>query len=160
MTGKEILVYISSKTTSPRLQPRQVKTALRALTHGPREVGSLLMWMKYSRYFTLFNSRPLNNFRDKLFSPHSLISFKYYYYSRTSRKRPPQIRRLIGRLREVVAYEIRTTGEFFRSEKMSWHIFFKEENLLHAIFKFRYVRFHVVTKVLRIFLVGWCTQRP
>ena len=157
MTEKEILVYISSKTTSPRLQPRQVKTALRALTHEPREVGSLLMWMKYSRYFTLFNSRPLNNFRDKLFSPQSLISFKYYYYSRTSRKRPPQMRRLVAYGRWSLT-RIEPQGN--SSEKMSWHIFFQEENLLHAIFKFRYVRFHVVTKVLRIFLVGWSTQRP
>ena len=36
-------------------------------------------------------------------------------------------------------------------EKKSGHIYFKEENLLHAISKLRYVQFHVVTKVLCIF---------
>ena len=66
------------------------------------------------------------------------------YYSRTSRKRPPKMRRLIGRLRES-----NCRGVSF--EKKSGHIYFKEENLLHAISKLRYVQFHVVSKVLRIF---------
>ena len=39
----------------------------------------------------------------------------------------------------------------FSSEKKSGHIYFKEENLLHAISKLRHVQFHVVTKALRIF---------
>ena len=40
----------------------------------------------------------------------------------TSRKRPPQMRRLSGRFREVVAYENRTTGDFFR-EGVRTHLF-------------------------------------
>ena len=54
--------------------------------------------------------------------------------SRTSRKRPTKMRRL--------SYENRTTGGFF--EKKTGHIYFKEDNLLHAISKLRYVQFHVV----------------
>ena len=50
--------------------------------------------------------------------------------------------RLSGRYRGVVSYESRTTGGFF--EKKSGHIYFKEDNLLHAISKLRYVQFHVV----------------
>ena len=42
----------------------------------------------------------------------------------------------------VVANENRTTGGFF--EKKTGHIYFKEDNLLHAISKLRYVQFHVV----------------
>ena len=38
--------------------------------------------------------------------------------------------------REVVSYENRTTGGFF--EKKTGHIYFKEDNLLHAISKLRY----------------------
>ena len=37
-------------------------------------------------------------------------------YSRTSRKRPPKMQRLSGRLREVIAYKNRTTGRLFRGE--------------------------------------------
>ena len=37
-------------------------------------------------------------------------------YSRTSRKRPPKMQRLSGRLREVVVYKNRTTGGIFREE--------------------------------------------
>ena len=59
------------------------------------------------------------------------------YYSRTSRKRPPKMRRLIGR--RGVSFE------------KSGNTYFKKENLLHAISKLRYVQFHVVSKVLRIF---------
>ena len=51
------------------------------------------------------------------------------------------MRRLSGRQREVVSYENRTTGGFF--EKKTGHIYFKEDNLLHAISKLRYVQFHV-----------------
>ena len=42
----------------------------------------------------------------------------------------------------MVSYENRTTGGFF--EKKAGHIYFKEDNLLHAISKLRYVKFHVV----------------
>ena len=42
----------------------------------------------------------------------------------------------------MVSYENRTTGGFF--EKKTGHIYFKEDNLLHAISKLRYVQFHVV----------------
>ena len=38
----------------------------------------------------------------------------------------------------VVANENRTTGGFF--EKKTGHIYFKEDNLLHAISKLQYVR--------------------
>ena len=41
----------------------------------------------------------------------------------------------------MVSYENRTTGGFF--EKKTGHIYFKEEKLLHAISKLRYVQFHV-----------------
>ena len=41
----------------------------------------------------------------------------------------------------MVSYENRTTGGFF--EKKTGQIYFKEDNLLHAIFKLRYVQFHV-----------------
>ena len=55
----------------------------------------------------------------------------------------------------VVTYERwsltrnRITG--VSSEKMSGHIYFTEDNLVHAISKPRYVQFHVITKVLPIF---------
>ena len=52
------------------------------------------------------------------------------------------MRRLSGRSREVVSYENRTTGGF--CEKKTGHIYVKEDNLLHAISKLRYVPFHVV----------------
>ena len=38
------------------------------------------------------------------------------FYSQTSRKRPPKITRLSGRLREVVANESRNSGDFFLEE--------------------------------------------
>ena len=37
-------------------------------------------------------------------------------YSRTSRKRPPKLQRLSGRLREVLVYKNRTTGGLFREK--------------------------------------------
>ena len=37
-------------------------------------------------------------------------------YSRNSRKRPPEMQTLSGRLREVVAYKNRTIGHLFRGE--------------------------------------------
>ena len=40
------------------------------------------------------------------------------------------------------------------SKKRPGHIYFIEDNLLHAISKSRYVYFHVVTKVLRIVKVA------
>ena len=46
--------------------------------------------------------------------------------------------------REVVSYENRTTGGFF--EKKTGHIYFKEDNLLHAI---TYVQLHVVVPTTR-----------
>ena len=55
----------------------------------------------------------------------------------------------------VVAYGrsslTRIEPQGFSSEKKSGHMYFKEENLLHAISKLRHVQFHVVAKVLRIF---------
>ena len=54
-------------------------------------------------------------------------------YSPTSRKRPPEMRRVSSRLREVVAYESRTAGGLLR-EDVRTHIPF-EENVLHAIFR-------------------------
>ena len=40
-----------------------------------------------------------------------------YSYSQTSRKRPPKMQRLSGRLREVVVvYKNRTTGVLFQEE--------------------------------------------
>ena len=48
----------------------------------------------------------------------------------------------------VVAYGswslIRIEPQEVSFEKKTGHIYFKEENLLHAIFKLRYVQFHVV----------------
>ena len=58
------------------------------------------------------------------------------------------MRSLSGRLRKVVAYKNRTTGDFFRVEVRTHRS--TEVKLLHAISKLRYVQFHVVTKVLRI----------
>ena len=52
-------------------------------------------------------------------------------YSRTYRKWPPKMQRLSGRSREVVVYKNRTTG--VSSERRSGHIYFMEDNLLHAI---------------------------
>ena len=54
---------------------------------------------------------------------------------------------LSGRLREVVAYENQTTGGFFRVEVRT-----------HLLSKLRYVQFHVVTKVLCIFSVGYADR--
>ena len=54
-------------------------------------------------------------------------------YSRTSRKRPPKMRRLSGgRLRGLVAYENRTTGV---SSEKSVHIYFKEERFISCNFQ-------------------------
>ena len=60
-------------------------------------------------------------------------------YDRTSRKRPPKMQRLGGRLREVVVYKNRTTEA--SSKGRSRHIYFMEDNLLHAMSKSRYVQF-------------------
>ena len=57
----------------------------------------------------------------------------YMYYSQASRKRPPKMQRLCGRLREVVAYKNRTKGSLFREEVR--HIYFMEDNLLHTMSK-------------------------
>ena len=79
-------------------------------------------------------------------------------YSRTSRKRPPKMHRLSGRLREMVVYKNRTIRA--SSEKRSGHINFMVDDLLYAVsIKLRHEQFHVVTKGLRILLVAWCTQR-
>ena len=56
-------------------------------------------------------------------------------YSRNSRKRPPEMHRLSGCLREVVAYKNRTIV----------HLYFVEDNLMHAMSKLRHVLFRVVT---------------
>ena len=52
-------------------------------------------------------------------------------YSRTSRKQPPKMQRLSGRLREVVAHKNRTTGALFQEEVRAHH--FMGDNQLHAI---------------------------
>ena len=52
--------------------------------------------------------------------------------SRTSHKRPPKMQTLSGRLREVVVYKNRTTQEV-SSKNWSRHIYFTEDNLLHAV---------------------------
>ena len=52
-------------------------------------------------------------------------------YSRTSRKQPPKMQRLSGRLREVVAHKNRTTGGLFQEEVRAHH--FMGDNQLHAI---------------------------
>ena len=57
----------------------------------------------------------------------------YMYYSQTSRKRPPKMQRLSGRLREVVAYKNRTTGGLFREEVR--HLYFMEDNLFNTMSK-------------------------
>ena len=54
---------------------------------------------------------------------------------------------LSGRLREVVTYENQTTGGFFRVEVRT-----------HLLSKLRYVQFHVVTKVLCMFSVGYADR--
>ena len=59
------------------------------------------------------------------------------------------MQRLSGRLREVVVYNNWTAG--VSSEKKSRHIYFMEDDLLHALSKLGYVKFHVVTKVLSRF---------
>ena len=58
--------------------------------------------------------------------------------SRASHKRPPKTQTLNGRLREVVVYKNRTTQEV-SSENWSRHIYFTEDNLLHAMPKLGYV---------------------
>ena len=52
-------------------------------------------------------------------------------YSQTSRKRPPKMRRVRGRLWEVVSYESQTAGGLSQEEVLT-HLPF-EENVLHAI---------------------------
>ena len=47
-----------------------------------------------------------------------------HWYSWTSRKQPPKMWRLSGRLREVVSYKNQTTG--VSSKKMYGHIYFME----------------------------------
>ena len=54
---------------------------------------------------------------------------------------------LSGRLREVVAYENQTTGGFFRVEVRT-----------HLLSKLRHVQFHVLTKVLCMFSVGYADR--
>ena len=80
-------------------------------------------------------------------------------YSRTSRKRPPKMYRLSGRLPEVVAYRrwsftrIEPQGPLPRrglGTSTLWQM---------ICIKLRHEQFHVVTKGLRILLVAWCTQR-
>jgi len=74
-------------------------------------------------------------------SKNSNIHFVYtsiYHYSRTSRKRPPKMQRLSGRLLGVVVYKNRTTGAFFREEVLR-DISFMEDGLLHAISKLPHV---------------------
>ena len=56
------------------------------------------------------------------------------FYSQTSRKRPPKITRLRGRLREVVANESRRSGDFFLEEGETRLQFGRYQNSLHAIF--------------------------
>ena len=80
-------------------------------------------------------------------------------YSRTSHKRSPKMQRLSGCLREVVADKNRTTGGPLLRRRPETPILRKTINLLHATSKLRHVQFHVVTKVLRIFLVAQCTQQ-
>ena len=58
-------------------------------------------------------------------------------YSRTSRKRPPKMQRLSGRLRELVVHKIEPQGA--SSEKRSRHIYFIEDNLLHTMSKLGHV---------------------
>ena len=48
-------------------------------------------------------------------------------------KRPPKMQRLCGRLWEVVVTRIQPQG--VSSEKSARHIYFMEDNLLHAISK-------------------------
>ena len=62
------------------------------------------------------------------------------------------MQRLSGRLREVVPYKNQTTGGLFR-EEVQTHLLY-ERYLLHAVSKLGDVSFHVVTKVLCIFLVA------
>ena len=51
----------------------------------------------------------------------------------------PKMQRLSGRLREVVVYKNRTTEA--SSKERSRHIYFMEDNLLHAMSKSRHVQF-------------------
>ena len=48
-------------------------------------------------------------------------------------ERPPKMKRLSGHLRGMVVYKNRTTGN--SSEKRSSHIYFVEDDLLHAMSK-------------------------
>ena len=56
-------------------------------------------------------------------------------YSRTSRKRPPKMQRLSGRLREMVVYKRRIEPQGAFSEKTPRHVYFMEDNLLHAMLR-------------------------
>ena len=49
-------------------------------------------------------------------SPLFILLKQKVKYSRTSRKPPPKMKRLSGRLRELVAYKNGTTGGLFREE--------------------------------------------
>ena len=82
----------------------------------------------------------------------SMLLSENVLYVRTveaSRKQPPKMQRLSGRLREVVTYITRIEPQGNSSEKRSRHICFMEYNLSHAMSELGYVLFHVVTKVIR-----------
>ena len=71
----------------------------------------------------------------------SMLLSENVLYVRTveaSRKQPPKMERLSGRLREVVSCKNRTKRGLF-----------SEDNLLHAMSELGYLLFNVVAKALR-----------
>ena len=71
------------------------------------------------------SSRIILNLLDNLFI--TLISRHKAMHSRTSSYRLPKMRRIRGRLREVVAYESRTVEGLLQEEVQSHLLFFWRE---------------------------------
>ena len=73
-------------------------------------------------------------------------------YRRTSRKRPPKMRTLSDRLREVVAHKNQTTGSLFQEEvpctSTSWNIIYCMQFLSYAmsISVLSWLKFYVYSK--------------
>ena len=109
LASGRFLFYRSRVLEPHNLQSTQIATSSRLFVYG-RDVG-------YAKRYPL-DSELCVSFRE---------------YSRTSRKLPPKMRRLSGRLREVVVYEKRTLE--VSSETMSGHIYFMEDNLLDVFSK-------------------------
>ena len=85
-----------------------------------------------------------------------------FHTVKSLRLRPPKMRGFAGRLRGVLAYKNRNTGSV-SSDKMSRHIYFLAENLLHVIpYVYMYIVvafYHWKVIVYCILWGAWCVQR-